>query len=271
MKKKKKVEKQKNTKTVIVLGLVVIVFIVAIIFFFLSENKVMSDFKILDETKKINNAKEYGDDIVGWLRIEGTNIDLPLVGAGNGDVDVLKGDYDFAWTNAFPDEKSNRPAFISHNIRNVSSNPIIDDDTMTRFEQLMSYIYLDFIKYNQFIEYTNSEGETSIYRIYGVALLEDDQNSSYSDTYTESEQKRYLKKVKRESMYDIDVDVNSNDLLLTLFTCTRFYGPNTNYSFRVDARKLRDDEEKVYAKVKPNENYDVIKERMEEGVNNEEI
>ena len=270
MKKKKKV-RQKKVKTVIVLSIVIIIFIAAIVFFFLSDEKVMSNFKISDETEKINNAKKYGDDIVGWLRVEGTNIDLPLVGAGNDDVDVSKGDYDFAWTNSFPDENSNRPTFISHNIRNVSSNPIIDDDTMTRFEQLMSYIYLDFIKYNQFIEYTNSEGETSIYRIYGVALLEDDQNSSYSDTYTEAEQKRYLKKVKRESMYDIDVDVNSNDLLLTLFTCTRFYGPNTNYSFRVDARKLRDDEEKVYAKVEPNKNYDKIKERMEEGVNDEKV
>ena len=267
---KKKV-RPKKVKTVIVLNLVIIIFIVAIVFFFLSEEKVMSDFKILDETEKINDAKKYGDDVVGWLRVEGTNIDLPLIGAGEGDTDVIKDDYDFAWTNSFPDEKSNRPAFISHNIRNVSSNPIINDDTMIRFEQLMSYIYTDFIKENQFIEYTNSEGETAIYRIYAVALLEDDQNSSYSDTYTDAEQKRYLKKVKRESMYDIEVDVNSDDLLLTLFTCTRFYGANTNYSFRVDARKLRDDEEKVYAKVKPNENYDKIKERMEEGVNNEEV
>ena len=90
MKKKKKVEKQKNTKTVIVLGIVIIVFIIAIIFFFLSEDKVMSDFKILDETEKINDAKKYGDDVVGWLRVEGTNIDLPLIGAGEGDTDVIK-------------------------------------------------------------------------------------------------------------------------------------------------------------------------------------
>ena len=71
-------------------------------------------------------------------------------------------------------------------------------------------------------------------------------------------------------MYGIDVNVKKDDLLLTLFTCTRFYGASTNYSFRVDARKLRDGEEKTYAKVKTNENYKVIKERMEEGEKNEE-
>src|SRR5699024_7120126 len=91
------------------------------------------------------------------------------------------------------------------------------------------------------------------------------QNASFSDTYTSSEQKRYIKKAKRESMYDIDVDVNEDDLMLTLFTCTRFYGTDTSYSFRVDARKLRDGEDKVYAKVKTNNNYEKIKERMEDG------
>ena len=58
--------------------------------------------------------------------------------------------------------------------------------------------------------------------------------------------------------------------MLTLFTCTRFYGADTSYSFRVDARKLRDGEDKIYAKVKSNKNYEKIKERMEESESGEE-
>ena len=259
-----------NKKLIIALIIVIIIVAFSLIFVYYRTNFKTSMFAVLDETDKINDAKKYGDDVVGWLRVEGTNIDLPLIRADE-NTDLLRGDYDFAWTNSFPDGSGNRQAYISHNVRNVSRNPIVGDDTMTRFEQLMSFIYPSFVKENQFIEFTDSEGNSSLYRIYAVALLNDDQNASFSDTYTKSEQKRYLKKAKRESMYDIDVDVNSDDLLLTLFTCTRFYGASTNYSFRVDARKLRDNEEKVYAKVKPNKNYDVIKERMEEGVNNEEI
>ena len=72
-------------------------------------------------------------------------------------------------------------------------------------------------------------------------------------------------------MYDINEDVNKDDVMLTLFTCTRFYGADTSYSFRVDARKLRDGEEKKYAKVKTNDNYNKIKERMEEGESDEKI
>ena len=140
---------------------------------------------------------------------------------------------------------------------------------MNYFEQLMSFIYPDFIKDNQFIEFTDSKGDTNIYRVYAVALLNDDQNASFMDTYTSEEQSRYIKQSKRESMYDIDVDVKEDDLMLTLFTCTRFYGASNSYSFRVDARKLREGEDKIYAKVKTNENYEKIKERMEEGESNE--
>ena len=258
-------------RALLILGIIIIIIAVSLVFVYYRNSGRISSFTIMDESANIEASKEYGDDVIGWLRIEGTNIDLPLIRA-NETTDLLKGDYDFAWNYTLAGEEGNRPAFISHNIKNVSSNPIIGDNTMTRFEQLMSFIYLDFINNNQFIEYTNESGKTSLYRIYAVALLEDDQNAAFSDTYTDSEQKRYIKKAKRESMYDIDVDVCEDDLMLTLFTCTRFYGANDSYSFRVDARKLRDGEEKIYAKVKTNENYEKIKERMDEsGKKNEKV
>lgn len=256
-------------RILIILIVLIIIVAIALVFMYYKSNYKLSSFALMDETDKIEDAKQYGDDVVGWIRVEGTNIDMALIQKTD-ETDILKGDYDFAWTNSIVDGTGNRPAYISHNIRNVSSNPIVGDDTMTRFEQLMSYIYLDFIEENQFIEFTDSNGDTSLYRVYAVALLEDDQTASFKDTYTESEQKRYIKQAKRESMYDIDVDVDSDDLMLTLFTCTRFYGADTSYSFRVDARKLREGEEKVYAKVKTNENYEKIKERMEENESDNE-
>ena len=259
-----------NKKMIIALIIVIIIVAFSLIFVYYRTNFKTSTFAVLDETDKINDAKKYGDDVVGWLRVEGTNIDLPLIENLEG-TNILRDDYDFAWTNSFPDSKSNRPAFISHNIRNLSKNPVVGDDTMFRFEQLMSFIYPDFIKDNQFIEYTNQDGETALYRIYAVSLLEDNQEASYSDTYTKEEQEEYIKKAKEESMYDMDVDVNSGDLLLTLFTCTRFYGFTNDYSFRVDARKLRKGERTTLAEVKTNDNYKVIKDRMEEGEEDEPV
>lgn len=257
-------KKQKN-----IIIITILVFIIAVALLFASSKEELSNYSIKDESANIEDAKKYGDKIVGWLRVEGTNIDLPLVETNNS-TNVLRSDYDFAWTNSFPDEKSNHPSFVSHNIRNVSSNPIVGDDKMSHFEQLMSFIYLDFIKDNQFIEYTNERGETSLYRIYAVALIEDDQSASYSDTFTKKEISNYIEESKEVSMYDINTDVSNEDMLLSLYTCTRFYGTK-EYSFRVDARKLRNNEKTTLSRVKTNKNYDKIESRLEEGEKNEEV
>ncbi len=259
----------KKNRIYIIIGIIFLLIGIAIIFWYLQSPKI-SNFKAYDETEKMEAAKKYGEEVVGWLRVEGTNIDLPLIRA-TANSNLQNSDYQFAWTSSFPDKKSNRPAFVSHNVRNVSANPIVHDDSMEQFEQLMSFIYPDFVSENQFIEYTNSFNETEIYRIYAVALVEDDQEASYSDTYTKKEQEDYIKKAKRESMYTMDVDVNADDLLLTLFTCTRFYGATNQYSFRVDARALRKNEKQTLNKVQKSKNYDKIENRMKEGEVNEKV
>lgn len=256
-------------KSLTIVG-IIIIFLVALFLLFYKTIGRTSDFKVIDESKRIEEAKSYGDDVTGWLRVEGTNIDLPLI-ARNNVADVGRRDYEYAWTNSFPDDNSNHFTYISHNVRNVSSNPIVGDDTMTYFEQLMSFIYPEFIKENQFVEFTNSSGETSIYRIYGVSLVDETQSMSYYDTFTKDELNKYIQKVKKESMYDMDVEVNSNDLILTLYTCTRFYGSGGTYSFRVDARKLREGEKMRYSKVEVNDNYKKIDVKMKEGDSDEEI
>ena len=254
-------------RSLLIIGLIIAIVAITLVLWWLLSVRT-SDFKIMDEKDKIEQAKQYGDEVVGWIRVEGTNIDMALI-QGTTAQDVTNMEYQFAWTNAFPDENSNHPSYISHNIRNVSRNPIIDDDSMTRFEQLMAFIYPEFTNENQYIEFTDVTGETALYRIYAVALLEDDQSASFYDTFTDEESEEYIKKSKEESMYDMDVDVTKDDLLLTLYTCTRFYGSGSSYSFRVDARKLRDGERQTLVDVKTNDNYEPIRERMEEGVTND--
>ena len=260
----------KVKKKVLLWFLVIVIFLVACLLFVYQNYIGVSDFKIKDESSNIAEAKKKEENVVGWLRVEGTNIDLPLLERDT-TLDVSVKDYNFAWTNSYPDEKSNHFTFISHNIRNVSSNPIIGDDEMNYFEQLMAFIYSDFVKENQFIEFTGPTGETSIYRIYGVALVDETQSMSYYDTFSKEELEEYIKKSKDESMYNIDVDVDSDDMLLTLYTCTRFYGGGGTYSFRVDARELREGEKMKYSTVETNDNYKVIEERMKEGESNEKV
>lgn len=258
---------RKKTKLVTLIIILAIAVIVAVVWWWKSVPS-LSNFTIKKETARMEKFAEKGGIVAGWLRVEGTNIDLPLLIASTDD-NFLNDEDNYAWTLDVTDENSNRPTFLSHNIRNVSKNPLLGDDTMMYFEQLMSFIYPSFLQENQYIEYTNIDGKTELYRIYGVALLKDSQTSAEKATYTKKEQESYIKKVKKESMYDMKVAVNSDDLLLTLMTCTRFYGADTSYSFKVDARKVRENEKQTLAKVKTNHNYKKIEEEMKVGEKNE--
>ena len=258
----------KKKKKIVLLA--IFIFFLCFCLYFISINKNISKFAPSDKTNQIEETKKYGDTIIGWLTVEGTNIDLPLV-KDTATADVPEREYNNAWVYSSPDSRSNHVSFVSHNIRNVSKHPIVGDTTMTGFEQLMSFIYKDFTAKNQYIAYTNEKGNTDIYRIYAVALLKNNQSAAFKDTYTESEQDKYIKESMNESMFDIDVSVNKTDKLLSLMTCTRFYGGNDSYTFRVDARKLRFKEKQKLAKVKTNKNYEKINNILEEGVTDEEI
>lgn len=259
----------KNKKEKMYIYLIILIFVLSFILYFISIRPKSSKLKLEDKTTEINKAKKYGDSVVGWLTVEGTNIDLPLIQVTD-NTNINRRDYNYAWIYAHPDSKSNHVSYISHNIRNVSRKPIINDKNMSGFEQLLSFIYPSFISDNQYIAYTDVNNKSSIYKIYAVALIENDQSASSNDIYTATEQKEYIKTSKKDSMYDIDVDVNEDDKLLSLLTCTRFYGGNS-YSFRVDARELRKGEKQTLSKVETNDNYKPIEERMKEGDSNEEV
>lgn len=258
----------KKKKEKVYICFIIFIFILSFIFYFVSIKPKSSKLKLTDKTTEIDEAKKYGDKVVGWLTVEGTNIDLPLIEVTS-ETDITRRDYNYAWIYAHPDSNSNHVSYISHNIRNVSKKPIVNDKNMSGFEQLLSFIYPSVIENNQYIAYTDVNNEKAIYKIYAVALVENDQTASFKDIYTPSEQKEYIETSKKESMYNLDVDVDEDDKLLSLITCTRFYGGDT-YSFRVDARKLRTNEKQTLATVKTNKNYKIIEERMKESDTNEE-
>ena len=63
------------------------------------------------------------------------------------------------------------------------------------------------------------------------------------------------------------MDVNENDKLVSLKTCTRYFGLNDRNAFIIDARKVRKNEEIVKYEVKTNENYS----KLADGVSNEGV
>ena len=115
----------------------------------------------------VNAQKKDGEGMktVGWLRVQGTNIDYPIVYAPGINLDYKVDD--FVWTEADYTSLNNIVYVSGHNIKNLSSTPLVADKSHSRFEQLMSFVYPDFIKDNQYIQYS-IYGHDYLYKIYSV-------------------------------------------------------------------------------------------------------
>ena len=202
----------------------------------------------------------------GWLRVQGTNIDFPIIYAPY--YDFSDKTDSFLWNEVDADELLNQITVSGHNILNLSSNPLVADSRHTRFEQLMSFTYLDFVKENKYIQYT-ANGEDYIYKIFAVSYPEDDDIPKYTkENLSKNEMRQYIKQSLDDSLFQFDIDVDENDKILSLVTCTRMYGHYNNIEFKVDARLVRKGELKLNYDVVPTEKYEEVKDIMEGGEKN---
>ena len=238
--------KNKKKRNAIIILLVAIVLTVVI--------SKIPYYKIKDRTKDVKEFKGASkENAISWIRVQGTNIDLPVVYYY--DSDVSDATYDIAWSFVNDKNIADKTTIFSHNILNVSRKPQIANKNHKRFEQLLSYIYIDFVKENKYIQYTIN-GENYLYKIYGISFQKSD------DLIYEKEKNKYIKDTKNKSFFDFKVDVDDKDKLLTLVTCTRFYGERIDYSFVVDARLVRKHEVVRNYKVVENKKYKKIKKIM---------
>lgn len=239
--------------------------IIAIIFFivFLSFRKY---YKISDRVDKMKSKSDY--PVIGWIRVQGTNIDYPVLYANETGIDIynINSDYSFAWRNINTDTLNERTIVLGHNIRNVSSKPLKNEEKFNNFENIPSFLYYDFVKENKYIQYTVGK-ENYLFKIYSVYMT-DSNDFNYSEYLEKTNKNNYIKDSKKKSYFDFDVDVNDTDKLISLVTCTRFYGA-TSTSIVVDGRLVRKDENIKNYSVKENKNYKEIKKIMEGDEENE--
>lgn len=270
MQKKKQKKKSLQKKTMALMG-VSLLFLALIVGF--SLERVFNDqtFRVKSRVKQLEKNKDKDTKArktVGWLRVQGTNIDYPVLYAPNYSFEYETDD--FTWTEA-DFKKLNNIVYISgHNIKNLSSSPLITNKKHTRFEQLMSFTYYNFAKDNQFIQYTFN-GKEYVYRIYAVSYIDISNIDLYNKApYPEENVQVVIDDTKEKSIFDYDVDVNNKDKIISLITCTKMFGEYDDTSFTVNARLLRKNEKKELAKVRKNKQYKIIEEKLKGGDSNDE-
>jgi len=170
---------------------------------------------ILDKIINLREAFE-NDDIVSYVRIEGTNIDYAVVQASdnyfylNLDLNRKKntaGSLFLDYENN-PEELDRNNIIYGHNMRNGSM-----------FHNLRNYTDKAYFEEHRYIEYTTMYEETvwEIFSAYTATIV-----FNYIQVHFENdaEFETLIKNIKQKSYYDTGVEVGPEDMILTLSTCT---------------------------------------------------
>lgn len=262
--KKNMKNNQRIKSLVLAAGLLICCCLVLMLLITLSNNQVYKiDSRVSAVAKeKKKDKQDAGYETIAWLTVQGTNIDAPIVNyqKPTGLDSVDKSNY--LWNNNPNEEFFNQVSISGHNLLNLSANPEIGLDYFSRFDDLMSFVYEEFAQDNQYIQYT-IDGKDYIYKIFGV-FFEKSYNLDLtsSDNYSKKELETYINKVKESSFYDYDIQVDANDSVITLTTCTRMFGTGDSRNLVVAGRLLRDNEKTNNYGVKANEKYEEIKKVM---------
>lgn len=264
MKKGIGIHKKKHITRPIIYLLIILILVVLFLFYKENiKNYLIPIYEIEDRTGNVKKAQEKykNEKVVGWLRIQGTNIDYPIV--RNYKIEApAERNFDYTWTNSTVNKPTDYLAIFGHNLRNVSKHPIIGDKNMNQFEQLMSYIYYDFNKDNKYIQYTVG-GKNYLYQIFSVAMVPGYKINYYDTSYNSKKEKQTkIKESIADSYFDYDVEVTTDDKIISLITCTRFNGMNSD-NFKIDAKLVENKEKGYNYSVREKENYKEIKKILE--------
>lgn len=179
--------------------------------------------RMFDELKMINS------ETVGWLTVNGTNIDYPVVQHSDNDYylshDFENGNNRYGWV--FMDYRNNADV--------LDRNTIIygHDSAKVMFARLYRTLNRSWYtnESNQIITF-NTINEASNWQIFSIYKI--DTTSDYLKTvFTDQEFLDFVSVLKNRSIYNFNVDVGVTDKILTLSTC---YGDSQRLV--VHAKKL---------------------------------
>ncbi|MEG3006800.1 MAG: class B sortase, partial [Oscillospiraceae bacterium] len=215
--------------------------------------------------ENISYWKTKNSDVIGWLRIPNTNIDFPVVVGpdslyynerGYGKETSKNGVIwaDSATNFGTRSQISQNTVLYGHNWTNYSPKPHIGRPQDIMFAQLTSFHHLDFAKNTPYIYYS-TESEEMVWKVFASLYTETKWNYLEADAGSAYMQS-LISKAKTKSMHNYNVDVNANDKILTLSTCTRAYGQRNDQRFVVMARLVRKGEAIDEVSVTENPNFE---------------
>ena len=165
-------------------------------------------------TEDFNQLRAINSDTVGWIKVQSTNINYPVVQTTDNDF--------YLHYNFYKKKNYNGWVFMDYrnSIENLNQNTIIYGHNGTMFGQLKNALKESWYtkKSNQIITFNTLYAKLQ-YQIFAIYITTPDfdylvNNYIYSQNY-----EKFLNEVKSRSIYNFGVDVTTEDKILTLSTC----------------------------------------------------
>lgn len=177
---------------------------------------------------------EKNNDFVGWICIDGTNINYPVMWTPNNPDYYLKHSFEKEYSDygvPYIDEacvmgESNNYVIYGHHMKNE-----------TMFHDLCNYASKDFYDEHPIIKFDTLFGFGE-YQIVAVFRFDTNNDTFRYNQFTDMDEehfKNFMNSVHLRQLYDTGVDAEYGDHLITLSTCEYTY---TNGRFVVVAKKV---------------------------------
>ena len=270
MSKTKKRKKRNKNKQIIIITICVCTCLLLLLLGLLSHR---TNYKIENRDNNIKKEQEKDTEAlntIGWLRVQGTQIDMPIVSlTSNIEAPIEKESY--AWILNNDAKYHNSIRILGHNIFNLSAKPKIHSPKYKRFEELLAFFYYDFAKENQYIQLT-IDNKDHLYKIFAVGMIDYKKLDELPTVeHTKEEIKNEIDLFRDNSIYDYNTRVTKNDNLLSLITCTRMYGREADIGVVISAKEVKNHKINKLSRIKKNKKYKELEKHMEEADSDEEI
>ena len=163
-----------------------------------------------------NGLKRTNPDVVGWLKVNGTNINYPF---------VQSSDNDYYLTHSF-NKSYNGAGWVFLDYRNNGTN---DKNTIiyahgrsnkTMFGTLKNVLNNGWLNNtNNYVIKISTETENSLWQIFSVYRIPTTSDYLQTNFNDETEYQNFLDMIKDRSSHNFDTNVVSTDNILTLSTC----------------------------------------------------
>ncbi len=187
-------------------------------------NDTSSTIQKTERILQVEELQNINPDIIGWLEIENTNINYP----------VLQGsDNSFYLNHDYKKEKNKNGALFldaSYSWNPPSSNLLIyghNNQNGTMFEDLLKYKQKDFYENHKLIRFTTNADDSyyEIIAVFNSKVYYQSQKDVFKYYYfinanDENEFNEYIQNVKQISLYDTGNSANYGEQLITLSTCS---------------------------------------------------